>query len=34
MRDLLLLAFPVIVLIYILVFPDQFQAAVAWLRGF
>jgi hypothetical protein len=33
MRDWLLLALPVIVVVYFLIFPDQFFALVAWGRG-
>jgi hypothetical protein len=33
MRDLLLLAFPLILVVYFLVFPDQFHALVAWAVG-
>jgi hypothetical protein len=33
MRDLLLLTFPLIVVVYFLLFPDQFHALVAWATG-
>jgi hypothetical protein len=33
MRDLLLLSFPVILVAYFLVFPDQFHALVTWAIG-
>jgi hypothetical protein len=33
MRDLLLLTFPLILVVYFLLFPDQFHALVAWGTG-
>ena len=33
MRDWLILTFPLILVVYFLIFPDQFHALVAWSTG-